>query len=49
MEIRELKNGKKAWVITKWYGKVLYVLGWIYFIIIALYFISGFVSGVNGQ
>lgn len=49
MEVRQLKNGKSAWIITKWYGKVLYVLGWISFIYMALYFVAGFVSGVNGQ
>ena len=34
------------WKLTKWYEKVVYIIGWIYTVLMLLAFIVGFVEGV---
>lgn len=50
-EYRETSDGfthVKEWHLTRWYEKVLYVLGWVLTIWFILAFVVGYVVGYLG-
>ena len=40
----DAETGKFTWLITEWWQKTIYVIGWIYVILFLAGFIVGFVS-----
>jgi len=45
-------SSSKVWPLDKWYKKVIYVVGWLYVVYVAIvifaYIVAALVSDING-